>query len=132
VPVAVANLFPVTMTGSGPHDVVWPKMLRRREDGRPVPFADVFRPPLLEQTFADSLDRLGIDVVDNQPDEIVTLVAEMYERVTGTWHASAADEELQARYKTLAPSRAVEQVGRMCAAFLAKHTALLPANGSRG
>jgi len=126
VPVAVANLFPVTMTASSPVDIVWPKLLRRRDDGRLVPFADLFQPPLLEQSFADTLDRLGIDVVDNEPEEIVALVAEMFERVRGTWRETTPDEALQARYKALAPTPAVEQVGRMCTAFLRKHAALLP------
>lgn len=126
VPVAVANLFPVTMTGSSSQDVVWPKLLRRRDDGRLVPFADLFRPPLLEQTFADTLDRLGIDVVDNRPDELVALVEEMYARLTGTWRTSPEDDALQARYHTLAPTPAVAQVGRMCTAFLRQHEALLP------
>jgi hypothetical protein len=41
---------------------------------------------------------MGIELVENSPEEILDVVIEMDERLKGTWENSEEDEELQRRF----------------------------------
>lgn len=44
-------------------------------------------------------EKLGIDIIENTPQEIKDVVIEMDERLKGTWKTTAEDEELQNRFR---------------------------------
>ena len=44
------------------------------------------------------LENMGIELVENSPEEILDVVIEMDERLKGTWENSEEDEELQRRF----------------------------------
>jgi len=50
---------------------------------------------------AEKFDEIGIDVIENTPEEITALATEMDERLDGTWETSDEDEGLQQRFWTL-------------------------------
>jgi len=46
----------------------------------------------------EQYEELGVEVVENSPEEIVRVVIEMDERLQGTWRTTEEDEELQRRF----------------------------------
>ena len=72
----------------------------------------------------------GVDVVDNTPEEICDLAVELDERLKGTWHPQAQDEQLQLQFWDIFRQHCPpEHVGsvqpRIGAAFLRQHRYLL-------
>jgi putative glycosyltransferase (TIGR04372 family) len=75
-----------------------PKLLRDRRTGRLLSLREQISEPLgfIEET--EQLKNLGLEAVDNSPDEIVEVVEEMMDRVEGRWRSCEQDNRLQARY----------------------------------
>jgi hypothetical protein len=72
----------------------------------------------------------GVDVEDNTPEEICDLAVELDERLKGTWHPQAQDEQLQQQFWDIFRQQCPpEHVGnvqpRIGAAFLRQHRYLL-------
>jgi putative glycosyltransferase (TIGR04372 family) len=76
----------------------FPKLLRDRRTGRLPSLREQISEPLgyIEET--EQLKNLGLEAVDNSPDEIVEVVEEMMDRVEGRWRSSEQDDRLQSRY----------------------------------
>lgn len=123
VPVAVANFVPPGAIAKSSHDVFIPKLYRRVEDGRFLSFAETLEPELAFEYDGRRLSEYGLEVVDNEADEIEGLADEMVER-----RYSDEDEELQSRYKALLQRYYVDGgVARVGRDFLRKHADLLAA-----
>ena len=91
-------------------------------------FEEMLAPELFHLHDARRYAELGIEMVDNTPDEIAALAIELVDRLDGTARYSTGDEDLQARYwKAMAFFEGNERprVGRD---FLRKHKELLPKN----
>jgi putative glycosyltransferase (TIGR04372 family) len=71
--------------------------------------------------------QLGIEIVDNTPEEISSMVMEMEQRLAGTWQTTEEDEELRARFWALFPPRYPNRIfrSRVGAEFLRQNRDLL-------
>ena len=49
----------------------------------------------------EEYERLGIQVIDNTPDEILNVTKEMELRISGDWHPTNEDIELQKAFQSL-------------------------------
>jgi putative glycosyltransferase (TIGR04372 family) len=98
-----------------------PKLFRERRTGRIIPLPEAARSRLLFCVNANVLDELGVDVVDNTPDEIEAATIEMMDMLDGK---IVEDADLQRRYKASFPMMPVP-VAPTSPAFLRKHATLL-------
>jgi putative glycosyltransferase (TIGR04372 family) len=78
-------------------------------------------------TSAVNLQRSGLELVHNTPDEISAVVREMEQRIDGTWLEAEEDEELQRRFGALYQPAHVcyGMPGCIGAEFLRQHSYLL-------
>lgn len=68
-----------------------------------------------------------IEIIDNTPEEITTLVMEKDQRLKGEWQTTKEDEELQRRFWALFKPSELNQVflSRIGAEFLCQNRELL-------
>ena len=76
---------------------------------------------------AERYERLGIEPVENTPEEITALTKEMDERLNGTWQTTEEEEALQRRFWSLFKRDELNGVFylRIGSAFLRENRALL-------
>jgi putative glycosyltransferase (TIGR04372 family) len=82
----------------GPNDLTIPKKLWLRSQGRTLTFRETIESGAGRFARSDLFEDLGLDVIENSPEEITALAIEMDERLNGTWQAADEDEELQRRF----------------------------------
>jgi putative glycosyltransferase (TIGR04372 family) len=82
----------------GPNDLTIPKKLWLRSQGRTLTFRETIESGAGRFARSDLFEDLGLDVIENSPEEIAALAIEMDERLNGTWQAADEDEELQRRF----------------------------------
>ena len=83
VPVAFANIIPMSTLGMLPVDINIPKLLRRRGEEQPMRFDEVMGSPISNYRFARLYEDAGVEVIENSSDEILDLVREMLDRLDG-------------------------------------------------
>lgn len=100
-PVLLTNISPVfTETLMWyPCTLFIPKMLKNKNTDQPLKFSktaeiikSISKPVLAE------LDKRGLKIVENSEDELLEVVKEMEERVTGSWRSSNDNKLLQDEY----------------------------------
>lgn len=103
-PVMSDNFIPLTLSNAltlYPDSLLIPKKLWLREEQRFMTF-----PEFLE-TWPDRFDgtkhfeRIGVDVIENTPEELLEGAVEMDERLKVTWQTTEEDQELQQRFWSL-------------------------------
>jgi len=75
--------------------LIIPKKLWSREERR---FLGFFDRRVVNLYRSEQYEQLGIEPVENIPEEITALAVEMDERLQGTWQTTKEDEELQRRF----------------------------------
>jgi putative glycosyltransferase (TIGR04372 family) len=127
VPSALANVIPLPALPPLAVDLSIPKLLRSARDGRLLRFAEVLGPPAHDFRYASLYADAGLEVIDNAPDEIAALVAEMLDRIEGRHVPVPGDEELQRRFMALLRPGHYGHgaASRLGAAFLRKYAQLL-------
>jgi putative glycosyltransferase (TIGR04372 family) len=105
----------------GPNDICILKKLWCRGERRMLTFQEIFDRGLAEVEISSGygigFDEVGIDVVENTPEEITSIVVEMDQRLKGTWRDTAEDEGLQNRFwSIIQPSK---QVGAFSLLYVA-------------
>ena len=101
VPLAYANQVPLEFEPQGPKDLFIPKKLWLREERRFLTFREILDSGAGRFLRSDQFEGLGVDVIENSPEEVLALAVEMDERLKGTWQSAEEDEELQGRYWNL-------------------------------
>ena len=100
-PVAHINLVILgAVSTHNPEDLLIFKKLWLREEHRLLTMREIFAGGLAGRVGnfqIEAYDRLGIDVLDNTPEEITALAIEMEGRLSGIWRSTEEDEELQRR-----------------------------------
>lgn len=127
-PCAVANYVPMEHLPTwGPDDICIPKKLWLRKEERYITFREIMSSDLARTNRTHLYEQMGIDVVENTPDEITGLALEMDERLKGTWQSRPEDEELQERFWSLYQPSEYNGVfySRVGAAFLRNNIELL-------
>jgi putative glycosyltransferase (TIGR04372 family) len=128
VPAALTNWVSNSLPMAGRHDLFVPKLIRRRSDGRVLTFDEWFARPVRDASYAgDFLIARGLEAVDNTPDELRELVAEMLDRLDGAAADTPDDEAYQAAFEALARAHGYRGVARIGRDFLRRHAGLLPA-----
>jgi len=101
-PIACVNYLPLNFICSWRIDGIFiTKKLWSRKEKRFMTFAEMAGPVLGGLCDIKEYDRLGIDIVENTPEEITELVIEMDERIKGRWKTTEEDEALQRRLGSL-------------------------------
>jgi len=77
------------------------KKLWLTAEQRYLTFQEIIDSELGWAEFGPQYDQLGIELVDNTPEEITAAVTEMDDRLAGTWQTTQEDEDLQSRFWSL-------------------------------
>ncbi len=127
VPVVITNLCPISYKAPSKQDLFLPKLYRQRSNNRLLPLEMFMEPPFYYLMNGEIYDQHGIEVVDNQPEEIVEAVEEMLDRLDGRLAYDTGDRELQRRYDHLF-HREANYIGRsrVGRAFGQRYQDLLP------
>ena len=75
-----------------------PKKLWLRREHRFMTVGEITDSDVRMFVRTEQYDRLEIEVIENTPEEIASVVIEMDDRLSGTWPTSEEDEELQNRF----------------------------------
>jgi len=76
-------------------DLGIPKLFRRKDTGQLSSFKEIFSNGLSESRTSLEIEHRGYELVENSEEEMQEAVAEMFERLNGTWRSSKFDQELQ-------------------------------------
>jgi putative glycosyltransferase (TIGR04372 family) len=74
------------------------KKLYDRKKGRFLTFSELLSIDLSRESTMELKEDSEMMLIENTPDEIVEVTAEMEERLNGTWQTTALNEELQAKF----------------------------------
>lgn len=127
-PTIYANYVPLHHISTwGPDDLTIPKKLWLREEGRFLTFREILQSEIGGFARTEQYDRLGIELVENTPEEITAVVVELDERLNGSWQPMEEDEELQRRFWSLVEPSELSKVfrSRVGADFLRRNRELL-------
>ena len=97
-----------------------PKKLWLREERRFLTLREILDSGVGRFVYSHEYEQLGIELIENTPEEITALVIEMDQRIEGTWQTTEEDEELQRRFWALFKPRGLNGVilSRIGAEFL--------------
>lgn len=132
-PIAIVNHSSLEYTVSwNPYDLFIPKKLWLRLERRLMTFREILGSGAGRFARDHQYAEMGLELINNTPEEIAALALEMDARLNGTWQPTAEDEELQRRFWEIfrsctrvyasAPWRVHRRIG---AEFLRQHQALL-------
>jgi putative glycosyltransferase (TIGR04372 family) len=127
-PIAYVNIIPLEHAPTGsPDDLFIPKRLWQRGERRFLTFRQMLDATANMLPTSEYFKTLGIESVENTPDEITALTIEMDERLKGTWQTTEEDEELQRRFWELFRRRELSKIflSRIGAVFLRQNQASL-------
>lgn len=99
VPVAHANMIPMAARGINHRDISIPKLIRRSENGRFLPLQEVFAGSTANFFFSHQYSDAGLEVVENESEDILDLVLDMFDLLDGKGCTSADDAALVERYE---------------------------------
>jgi len=98
-PVAYANSVPLEYAHTWrASDLFIPKKLWFRQERRFFTFREILDSGVGKFLRSEQYERLGLEVIENTPEEVTALALEMDERLKGTWQTTEQDEELQRRF----------------------------------
>ena len=127
-PVAFVNYIPLGLAHNwSPDSLFIPKKLWLQEEKRFLTFNEILNSKIGTFLESEQYEKLGIEVIENTPEEITALAIEMDERLNGTWQTIEEDEELQQRFWKLFPKSElyVKYSSRIGAEFLRQNRELL-------
>jgi putative glycosyltransferase (TIGR04372 family) len=101
-PVVSVNWIPLEYAHSwSPKDLFIPKKLWLKSENRFLSFREILDSGIGASLNGQQYEELGIDPIENTPEEITAVVLEMEDRISGKWQTTSADEELQQRFWSL-------------------------------
>ena len=127
-PLVIVNLIPLEYALTwGSNYLFIPKKLWLREERRFLTFREILDSGIGRFLRSEQYEQLGIEVVENTPEEITALAVEMDERLKGTWQTTEEDEGLQRRFWSLFKPGELHGVflSRIGAEFLRQNRELL-------
>lgn len=126
VPVAHANLIPLTLPPLRECDLFIPKKVWSAGKKRLLAFSEIIRLES-DEKFSYSGSSGRFEFIENTPEEILELAIEMNDRLEGRWKPAPGDEALQHRYKSLfhKGTHCHGFPGKIGAAFIRKNRKLL-------
>ena len=101
-PLAISNMVPLKYVPSwSPNIVFILKKLWSRHARCFLTFREIMDSDIGSFCHTEKYENLGIELVENTPEEITGLAVEMDERLKGVWQMTGEDEELQRRFWAL-------------------------------
>lgn len=110
-PMVAANLIPLEYVG-GNLTVFIPKKLWLKEKRRFMTFREIFDSGAGRFLHSQQYEELGIEPIENTPEEITSAVIEADERLRGIWRTTEEDEELQRQFQSLFPKSTSKLYGK--------------------
>lgn len=99
-PIVLVNLVPMDSPPSWTeHDLAIPKKLWLKREKRFLTFREIFESKLYRTHHSQKYANLGIEIVENSPEEISEAAIEMERRLSGKWKTSEEELELQRRFR---------------------------------
>lgn len=80
-----------------PNNLFIPKKFWHRENQRFMTFKEFIETCPNGFDGATHFENIGVDLIDNTPQELLDVALEMDERISGTWQSSKEDDDLQER-----------------------------------
>ncbi|TAE90940.1 MAG: TIGR04372 family glycosyltransferase [Verrucomicrobia bacterium] len=127
VPCVLTNWAPMGVTSFYSQDIFIPKLYWSELEQRHLTFQEFMSAPVNGLYHIKKLNRLGIQAIDNTPDEIRQVVLEILQQSDGDITYSQEDELLQQRFRTLARNSKSYGNSRIGRDFIQKYALLLPA-----
>ena len=133
VPIAIANHCPYIFVAPGRGTLYMPKLLRRQSDKRFISFPESRAAGLFDESMArrrelfdgKTYESLGLEWVENEPQDVVGLCMDMVDQVEGKLAAPYADQ-LQKMYRALyVGPNASPYGGRLGPRFALRHAHLI-------
>ena len=133
VPIAIANYCPYIFVTPGRGTLYMPKLLRRQSDKHIIPFPELRAAGLFDESMArrrelrdgKTYESLGLEWVDNEPQDVVGLCMDMVDQLEGKLTAPYADQ-LQKMYRDLyVGPNASPHGGRLGPRFALRHAHLI-------
>lgn len=104
-PRVLVNAIPYEGGHSFPaYDLFIFKKMWLKENRKFMTFSKIINSGLSKCCNAEKFEQLGIELVENTPEEIKAVVIEMDERLKGTWQTTEEDEEMQNRFWNMFPN----------------------------
>jgi putative glycosyltransferase (TIGR04372 family) len=98
-PIAFCNSIPLEyMINCGVEGVFIPKKLWLRKEKRFMTLDEILRSGAGRFIHSEGYEKMGIEVIENSPEEITALVAEMDERLNDRWRSCEEDGGLYAKF----------------------------------
>ena len=102
--VLVGAALPFKFCTSGfERDFGIPKLFRKIDTEELCSFKEIFANGLSECRTKEEISQKGYEFVENTEEEIEEVVAEMFERLSGSWSSTDFDEQLQHKAQSLIP-----------------------------
>lgn len=132
-PSLLVNAVPMSGLGVLASDLTVPKLYWDSRKRRLLRFDEILGTPAGSYRFATQYERVGIEVRDNSPDEILDATSEMLDKVEGCHLPFLEDEQLQQSFMSLLRPNdyGYGAASRVSAAFLRKYRHLLPCERTR-
>jgi putative glycosyltransferase (TIGR04372 family) len=127
VPVAHANMTPMSTLGVRHCDISIPKLIWSNPRSTHLRFEEIFRSEIGGYYFTHEYERAELRVDENSSDEILELTEEMLDRLDGRFVASPEEDDRQRTYLSLLRpgSYSYGTGSSICHAFLRRHADLL-------
>lgn len=113
-PIVWANYVQLeTIISFGPQDLFIPKKLWLSKEQRFLTLHEILKLEVKGTArMKQYYEQLGIEPIENTPEEITALTLEMDERLKGTWQTTEEDEQLQRCFWTIVKSNELNQTIR--------------------
>jgi len=125
VPGVLTNWFPIGTRPWRARDMYIPKLHRERATGRVVPFSLSLAPPLGYVHVPRRLHEMGMELVDNTPEEITEIVLEMHQELEGGVRVRPDNHAKADTFDKIATAAGCSGKSRPGAGFLNRHADLL-------
>jgi putative glycosyltransferase (TIGR04372 family) len=126
VPVAMTNFMPISGRTHAGNCLFIPKLLRLNKENRYATLSEVLSSNLGRMFTSHGYKEHDVDIIDNSPEEIRDVVAEILDRLAGDKVYSEEDEKRQQGITELyLKYSGYGDMGRMGNAFIQKHASLM-------
>ena len=128
VPIVFVNLSAIESALSWNENIISiSKKYWLKEEKRYMTFREIFDCGASRFLQSEQYEKMGIELIENSPEEILDVSMEMHQRLNGTWQTTEEDEALQKRFWDMFPKSELhgEFRARIGAEFLRQNNALL-------
>ena len=104
VPLLVINLIPLEYIPFNQEETIFiPKKLWFIDEHRFMKFGEIFESGAGRFLHTEQHEKMGVEVIENTPEEIRDAVLEMEARLNGTWEEEKENDELQRQFWEIFP-----------------------------